>query len=70
MLWARQNGGENGEKEGKKEEKKKEKEEKNRGKIVAIYYIQKLQLVLYVLIIFNIVNRLYSLCMVGLGKAQ
>ena len=54
----------------KKEEKKKEKEEEKRGKVVVIYYIQNIQLVLYVLLIFNIVNRLYSSCMVGLGKAE
>ena len=70
MLWARQNGGEKGEKEEKKEEKKKKKEEEKRGKVVVIYYIDNLQLVFYGLVIFNIVNKLYSSCMVGLGKAE
>ena len=44
----------------KKEEKKKEKEEEKRGKIVLISHsIANLKIVLYILPIFNMVNKLY-----------
>ena len=59
MLWAWQNGGEKGKKEEKKEGKKKEKEEEKGGKIIPIYYIANLKFVLYILPLFNMVNKQY-----------
>ena len=46
-------------KEEKKEGKKKEKEEEKRGKSVLLYSIDNLPFVVYVLPIFNMVNKLY-----------
>ena len=70
MLLARQSGGKTSIKEEERRKKKKEKEEEKREKTVVIYHISNLQFIFYVPVILNIVNKLYSSCMVGLGKAE